>query len=1101
MSKKFLLKATESCTDYLNRLRIKLLLLFSLFLIAGSVFAQTVQVNGKVEEENGIGIPGATVMEKGTEHGTITDFDGNFSIEVNENATLVFSFIGKVSQEINVKGKREINVILKDDVVSMQELVVVGYGTQKKVNLTGSVSTVTNETFENKGSLSTPLQALQGAVGGLTVTRTSGAPGREDYQMNIRGAVSANGSGVLVLIDGMEGNINDINPDDIDNMSILKDASASIYGARAAGGVILITTKRGSKNKTTVSYKGSIDFKKPGLQMKYMGMQHYMEAYEESKINDGLIPGGDVNIYPREVIDAYKTLNPDYMNGFIPSDYLGDINDYTFFDTDWNNVLYGTGVTKSHALSISGGNEMSTYLLSVGYYNEDGMLQWGTDVSKRYNIRLNYDFKIKDWMRLETSTSYDRRELVRPTRQFNINLAQSGLPTSTMTTDPETGEQLEPLPYAWGGQLTPNWIAKLGGEHHDENGGFKTNFKLTLDLTKDLSLVGTAAVNPWSRDRKEWENKIDWNFYDRTYNQTQPTTDKLRRFAETTLYQNYSAYFQFDKTLNEAHNFALMGGSSYESKELKNFTVQVYDLLTTAIYNLETGGDTYDPAINEDSWKWALASYFGRFNYNYKERYLLEALLRADGSSRFTSENRWRTFYSLQGAWRISEENFMQDVNVIDNLKLRASWGTMGNQAGIGIYDFAGQLNINSPSGNINSNSGLFGPANGAYIGQTITQAIVVSLDRTWETIETKNIGLDFSLLGNKIFGTFDVFERNNIGMLVGLEYPDEYGATAPRTNDGDLQTRGWDFTLGYRNKINSFNYYVNGTISDNHNKLIYYAGTDTKDPGYNYAIEGYPLNSYFGYERVGLITNQEEFDNYKRYMGSGIVPTESAMQFGDMMFKDLNNDGVIDANDIKFLGTNDPRYSFSAQLGADFKGFDFMANFQGVGKRTILRETHQRAPFYAWYLGQNDAFYGKYYSNIYSQYGDLVYEDTPGVAENYIGQPIFPQDKYDRTTGDLMPRLTTTDVNKYNYAYADWLVMNGAYVRLKNIVVGYTIPKKLISKVGLSKVRVYFAGTDLWELTYITDGWDPESPRNPNNGDQRYPFARTYSFGIDVNL
>lgn len=1077
--------------------------LLALILLTTQWMAAQVAVKGKVTDSKSELIIGASVLVKGTSNGTVTNVSGEFSMNVSTgNETLVISYIGYKSQEVALAGRRMVTIQLAEDTEVLDEVVVVGFGTQKKVNLTGSVSTVTTESFENRGSLSTPLAALQGAVGGVNITRTSGAPGRENYAMNIRGAVSANGGGVLVLIDNVEGNINDINPDDIESMSILKDAAASIYGARAAGGVILITTKRGNKGKLNVSYKGSFDIKNPGLQMKYMNMQQYMEAYEEAKINDGLAPGSNVNIYPREVIDAYKTMNPDYMNSYIPSDFLGDINEYTFFDTNWDEVLYGTGYSQSHALSVSGGSDKTNYLLSMGYYQEDGMLQWGTDVSKRYNMRMNYDFQLTDRIRLETSTAYDRRELVRPTRQFNINVAQAGLATSTLTVDPLTGKKLEPLPYAWGGQLTPNWMAKLGGEHHDENGGFKTNLKLLIDLTKDLKLIGTAGFNPWSRDRTEWENKIQWYNYDRSINQTLPTNDKLRRFAETTLYQNYSAYIDYNKEFNEKHDISFMAGGSYESKELKNFSVQVYDLLTTAIYNIRTGGSSYAPALSEDSWKWALASFYGRFNYAYKNKYLVEMLMRADGSSRFIEGKRWKNFYGVQGGWRITEEDFMKDSKLLQNLKLRASWGTMGNQSGIGIYDFAGLLAINSPAGNFNPNSGYFGPDGTGYIGQTITQTNVVSYNRTWEMVESKNIGLDFAIFNGHLTGTVDLFERNNIGMLVGLEYPIEFGAVAPKTNDGNLTARGWEVTLGYKNKLSAFNYFVNATLSDTQNELVYYAGTNVKNPGYNFAVEGYPLNSYFGYERVGLITSQEDFDNYRKYMGKGIVPTETALKMGDMMFKDLDDNGIIDAKDIRFLGTDDYRYSFSVQLGGDYKGFDFMANFQGVGQRDILRTTHQRAPFIAWYLGQNQAYYHKYYSNLSSRYGDLKYEDTPGVADSYIGKAIFAEEKYNRTSADLMPRLSTDQgINEYNYGYSNWLLLNGAYVRMKNLVVGYSLPKTVVSKVGLSKVRVYFAGTDLWELSFINDGFDPESPRNPDNGDQRYPFSRSMSVGVDINF
>lgn len=1077
--------------NFTQNLKMKLSLMIITLSFAFIANAQ-VTLRGTVVEKGGEPAIGASVQVKGTTNGTITDFNGNFSLSlVTGKEILIVSYIGFKTIEMPVAGKTNLKVIIEEDTEQLQEVVVVGYGTQKKVNLTGAVSTVSAEAFETKGSLSTPLQALQGSVPGVTVTRSSGAPGAEGYGMQVRGATSVNGGGAMVLIDGMEGNINDINPNDIESISVLKDMSASIYGARAAGGVVLITTKRGSKGKMNVSYKGSMDIKKPGLQMQLMGMQHYMEAFQEAKINDGASPYDNLNIYPQEVINAYKTLNPDYINSYIPSDYLGDINEYTFFDTNWNDVLYGKGISQSHTLTLSGSTEKTNYMMSVGFYDEDGMLQWGNDKTQRYNVRLNYDFKIADWLKLETSTSFDRRNIEMPSRGFNINLAQPGFPTST----------IDGKAYAWGGQQTPNWIAELGGENISYSNTFRTNFKLITDITKNLSWINTAALSPKDNGYTSWENKIAWYFYDGSFNQNNPTSDKIKKFTNTSLYQNYSSYLQFNKKYMNAHDVSLMAGTSYETSEYENFDVQVSDLITTSIHSLETATGSVAPSIHDAAEKWALASYFGRLNYNYKDKYLVEANVRSDGSSRFVADKRWKTFYGGSLGWRITEEAFMKGNGIFDNLKLRGSWGTLGNQAGIGTYDYIGMLNINSASGNVNSAYGLFGSATAAYVGQTITQKNVVSESRTWETVEVANLGLDFTILGNKLNGSIEVFQKANKNMLVPLLYSQEYGATAPYTNDGELITRGWELSLSYRDKIGSFNYFINGTLSDNFNNVIKFAGSVVSIPGYNKFVDTYPLNAFFGYERVGLITTAEELAEYSgKYADNGIVP--KTLRLGDMMYKDLNEDGVINVNDIKFLGTDDPRYSFAFQLGGDFHGIDFMANFQGVGQRSIYRETHQRYPFRAWYIGQNDALYGKYYSDLYSKYGDLVYAEDPGVAASYVGQTMFPQSKYDRTSSDLMPRLTTdAGINDYNYAPADWLIEDGAYLRLKNIVIGYSLPKTIISPLGLEKVRFYISGTDLWEMSFITDGWDPETSRNPDNGTQRYPFARTVSFGLDVNF
>lgn len=1066
------------------------------FLTYTKLNAQQRVISGTVADgTNKEPLPGVNVSVKGTTKGTVTGMDGEFLIEnISEDDVLIISFIGYVSEHIPVKNRTDFNIELVSDIQSLTEIVVVGYGQKKKVNLTGAIGVVDKENFQNKGSINNPLQALQGTVGGITVTRKSGEPGRQGYDFDIRGITSINGTDPLVIIDGIPGNMDNMNPDDIESISFLKDASAAIYGARAAGGVVLITTKRGKSEKISVNYRASLDIMKPGLQMKYMGMQHYMEAYEESWVNDGVDPTGDLNIYPREVVNAYKTLDPDYMNSYFNSSYLPDIADYTFFDTDWNDVMYGLGYSQSHSLSLSGGSEKSHYMLSLGYLSDDGMLKWGNDGTKRYNVRLNYDFQVTDKIKLEASTAYENRSFVYPTQNYNPNLAQPGFPTSNINGDA----------YAWGGQFTPNWRAELGGDHEESINSFLLNLKLSIDLLKDLKLIGSASMNPSNKDRREWRNKIDWYTYEGEMNRTNPTTDEMYRRTDNYLYQSYTTYLEYSKTLNEAHKFSVMAGTSYETSFNKGFNVKVYNLINSGIHNLSMGSTETFPQIEERRSQWALGSAFGRVNYSFNDKYLLEGNFRYDGSSKFIANKRWRPFYGGSAGWNISREDFMQNLAFLSQLKLRASYGTLGNQNGIDNYDYIALVKINSPSGTINDKSGLFGPSDSPYVGQTITQDNVVSTERTWETIIMKNLGVDFAVLNNRLSGSFDVYQKKNSNMLIPVVYPAMFGAKAPATNSGTLVTNGWEFVLGWKNRNDKFGYYINASISDSKNELVQMEGANSPIPGYNMPeaankwnvqpVEGYPLNSYFGYVRDGLISSPEELKEYMQ-MSGGILPTN--LRVGDVKFKDLDGDGTITAKDIQYLGNNNVRYSYSFTLGGDYKGFDFMVYLQGVGKRDIYRETNQRAPFYAWWQGQNDALYGTYYSDLNERYGDLTYDSGP-----LAGQQVFTADKYNRKGEDLLPKLTQAEaLIDYNYYPADWLLENGAYLRLKNVVIGYTVPSAITSKVSISKLRVYFSGTDLFEFQKIKDGWDPEAVRNPNENSERYPFARMYSFGLDLTF
>ncbi len=523
------------------------LFMFLLLLSFSQIVSAQTKVSGKVVDEKGEAIIGASIVVKGTTAGSITNVDGDFVLNVSSvKDILVVSYVGYKSQEVGLSGRTSIRIQLKEDSELLSEVVVVGYGSQKKVNLTGAVATVGAETFGSKGTTNTPLANLQGALAGVTVTRSSSSPTRSDWKFEIRGKSSMNDAEPLVIVDGVPGGIDNINPDDIESISILKDASAAIYGARAAGGVVLVTTKRGTaQKKTKVTYKGNVTARTPGLAMDYMNMREYMTTFEEAYINDGKAFDADLNIYPRWVVNAYKVQNvvsdptsPLYTGAFAGMNTWaayssGDIHDYGFYDVDWNDELWGTAYSQSHSLQLSGGSDSNTYNLSLGYVNDNSVLQWGDDNLKRYNIRLNNDFKISKRLKLASNISYDRSTKLYPQRKPNeIGGQPAGSPIAT-----ENG-----LPYAWGGQMGNQWFSKLGGDVNEYSNNFMTNFNLTANIAKDLDLVASATMRTNNYNNKWWESKVQWYYLDETKNLVSPSTDKVGVKSAYSVYQNYSAY-------------------------------------------------------------------------------------------------------------------------------------------------------------------------------------------------------------------------------------------------------------------------------------------------------------------------------------------------------------------------------------------------------------------------------------------------------------------------------------------------------------------------------------------------------------------------------
>lgn len=1025
-------------------------------------------VKGRVLDAAGEPVIGASVMVKGTSNGTITDVDGNFILN-NVTGPIVISFIGYKTQEINASDGKPVKVVLKEDAELLDEVVVVGYGTQKKATLTGSVTVVNDKMLENKGTMSSPVQALQGQVPGVIITRSSSAPGDESWGMSLRGAVSANKTEPLVIIDGIEyESVNELrllNPSDIESMNFLKDASASIYGAKAAGGVVLVTTKKAKDNQVQVDYSGSVTAKFVGLSPHLMSLDEWASSVIDARTNDGY---GDDDTWMRyaKLALAYKNqyINLDHTANPFGSGGFTDVADFVFFDTDWQDIMWGTAASTQHELAISGGTDKSKYRLSLGYMFDDSNLKWGNNNNNRYNLRLTNTFRLSDRASIESVIAYNRQDQVAPSQlgsALTTNSQQPGFPSATANGKP----------YAWGTWGSPNWYCELGGDNKLKVSAINISETFNYEFYKDLSLHLTGGYNTSTAIRDTQNKSIEWYNYagDRIV-RTDPVESKssYTKSNSRTDFYSLSGHLDWGHLFADVHDVKVMVGMQYNLKEYEYTYLRTLGILPSLEIPNSSNDLIYltsdDKKTTSSKWQEAVLSYFGRVNYNYKSRYMAEAQFRYDGSSKFQPENRWVAYGGVSLGWRISEEAFMKNLKFVDELKLRASYGSVGNQSGIDRYDGA-QLYAFKPTQGV-----LIGNGKVSYVD---TNGKLPSFDRTWERIHNYNAGLDFGLFRNRLSGTVDLFWKFNNNMLIDVIYPGILGDAAPKGNHGALKAHGWEGALNWSDKIGKVTYHVGGTFTYTTNTLQDNGGSGAIESGVKSNREGYALNSVFGLRYCGKIQTEEQLKKYEgRYADNNTIGISKGMlRLGDNMFEDVNKDGKLDYNDYVYLGTDDPKMQFSFNLGVEWNGFDLAAVFQGAGKRTIWRDKSTwRIPMRA------------------------VYQNT---SNQHIGNTWSPEN-----TAAYYPSLTNKgDINNYNYQCSSWSVEDGSYLRLKNVTLGYTLPASLLAKTKvLSKARVYVAGTDLWEHSNINDGWDPEASREVDNA-KRYPFLRTVTFGLNLTF
>ncbi|MDT0684747.1 SusC/RagA family TonB-linked outer membrane protein [Autumnicola psychrophila] len=1024
---------------------------------------QEIEITGTViSEADGMPLPGVNVMVKGTTVGTVTDFDGNYSITVpSSESALVFSFLGFKTIEETVGNRRSIDVNMFTDENALNEVVVVGYGAKKRESLTGAIEQVDSEAFQDR-AVTNPALALQGQTPGLTVTRSSPRPGNEDVALQIRGATSVNGGEPLVVIDGVPviglREFYNMNPDDIESVSVLKDGAASIYGSRAANGVILVTTKDG-KGKMTVEYKGNFRLNTIGIRPPAPSMEEYATLWLDAVAEDGT--GDYWGWANRENLERLQQgVEGIYRTPFWGDIFIGDANRF--------DELYGNSYSHQQNLSISGSTEKTNYRLSASFADNKGALKTAYDGQKEYNVRFNYDFDVSDRFSLQTGVNYQRSVRSEPS---------SGLGVNAVSFDPPFFPALNPY-----GQWYANFgIAGNRNSTAATTDGGRRDF--TEDLTRifvngefdifdKLSLRGTASFNKrLGRDDLYYLTVQPYTWAGEISPERINSTPlyAVRTYDRT--YQNYGAFLEYaEDTFFENHTISALIGVTADLQDDKNLYAErtgledlgVYDLNVAPEDNMRNGGGQSH---------WGLYSYLARFNYDFQEKYLIELIGRRDGSSRFAPGYKWSNFGSISAGWIITKEKFMSNLEAISFAKLRGSYGEMGNQEGIGLYDYVSGISRGSMP---------FGLS--PQLQSTSQVSGLTSDTRTWERVKMSNIAIDLRFLENRLSATFEYFEKENDGMLVPVVYPDLLGGTAPRSNSGVLETQGWEAIVGWNDKLgDDFSYNISANMSNNTNELVQMEGQTAIQAGLVETVEGYPLNSYFLYETDGFLENQEAVNTYYDRLASetqGEIPVESdatqALRPGDTRRIDLDGNGYIDdiggegeSGDVKFMGDAAPHYTFGINLGANWKGFDFNAMFQGVLDQNVLRTGYLAYPFYTLYTNQNVSYLGETWT------------------EN-------------NTTSEY-PRLTTnTNRARWNWGNNDFMLQNNRYIRLKNIVLGYTIPSNYTKVVGMEKVRFYFSGNDLFEITSIKDGYDPETGESTN---AIYPFTRTWALGVNITF
>lgn len=1052
--------------------------LFAFLMLVSSIcmYAQHQRVTGKVtDRQRNEAIIGASVLVKGSSQGAITDLDGNFSLkDVPSDGVLQISYIGYKSVEVALKPSQTFyEIALDEDNQLLDEVVVVGFGTQRRANLTEAVATVDTKALESR-PVTNLGQSLQGTVPGLNLS-VGGYGGQlgQTMDVNIRGTgtiSTGSTASTLVLIDGIEGNMNNLNPDDIESISVLKDAAASsIYGSRAAFGVILITTKKGKVGKASVSYAGNARYYGPMSLPDLLDSWRFANYFNEGSANSGGNP-----IFDEDTMNRIQQ----YIRGEITTSTIPNTNGNWQFhqlandNVDWYDKQYKWSWAHEHNLNINGGSEKMQYYISANYLGQDGNLRFGDDSYERINTNAKINAQPFKWLDVEVNMKYVHTNLDNPLYTDLGGLLYHDIVRMWPTM---------PFKDPNGHYMRNGKLAQLtnGSRSVTANDNMYLQGQLVFHPLKGWNIYANAGLRTINEFRKQNLNRVyEYNVANEPLllaygsNYTEGQTGAMQRWVRanhltTSLYTDYS----FD--INQDHMFKVMVGMNTEKYNNRVVSVQRMDLISENVP--EIGAATGDDVINDASaYSWATAGFFGRINYDYKDRYFIAGNIRYDGSSRFLRKDRWGTFGSFSLGWNVAREEFFPlDEQLMSQLKPRLSWGTLGNQNTTSYYPM---YLLQSVATNYGSwlMDGVFPTV--ASVPGTIASSL------TWETVKSLNVGFDLAMFNNRLTANFDYFIRKTQNMVgPASEIAHIYGTSMPSTNNTDLQTKGWELALNWRDQVGKVNYHIGFNLSDARTYIDRYPNESKSLSTY---YEGQELNDIWGYETHGIAKSQAEMDawleNNRPSWGSGWTE-------GDIMYVDQNGDGIIntgantlsDPGDRVKLGNSTPRFRFGLNLGLEWKDIDFSMFWQGVAKRDLWLD----GPVF-WGLNG-----GLWQSTGLEEHLDYYRpENTTSVfgpnTDAYFPRPYMDSDKNQQCQSRYM--------------------QSGAYMRLKNIQLGYTLPKHVLNKIGMEYLRLYISAENIWTICSLPNGFDPEtaySNYTGNSSGKTYPLQATISVGVNVTF
>lgn len=993
----------------ISRLRMMVCLIG--MLLPMCMFAQQITVQGVVKDQTGETVIGASVMEKGTTNGTITGIDGDFSLNMSPNGTLVVSFVGYKTQEVQVKGQKQLQVVLSEDAEMLDEVVVIGYGTMKKSDLTGAVSSIGNKDIKDS-PVSNLGQAIQGKISGVQIV-DAGKPG-DNVSIKIRGLGSINNCDPLVVIDGVPTDLglSSLNILDVERLDVLKDASTTaIYGSRGANGVVMITTKRGTEGKGKLAVSANYSFQNATNVPSLLNAAQYAELSNDMMVNSGRNP------------------NPEWAN---PSE-LGA-------GTDWMDELLRTGVMQNYTVSYSGGNEKSHYYVSGGFLDQSGIVK--SVNYRRFTFQSNSDAQVLKWLKFSNNITFSAD--TKKSGSYNIGDALKALPIYPVKNEDGSWSRPDGNSEWYGSTRNPIGPTELNKSQTDGY-NFLTNLTAELTFTKWLKFKSTFGY-----DAKFWF--ID-NFTPK-YNWKPTPTEETSRYKSdnksfTYLWDNY---FLFDHTFAEKHRVGLMAGMSAQWNTNDYLNAQKNVFMFDNVHEMDNGEEMY--AIGGNETEWALLSYMARVNYSYEDRYLLTATIRRDGSSRFGKKHRWGTFPSVSVAWRASQEKWFPKNDYINDLKVRAGYGVTGSQASVGNYSYLASYNTSVYPFGISSGNQT------ALVSSTLANPYI-----HWEEVAQTNIGFDASLFNSRVMFSFDAYLKETRDMLVKASIPITSGfedTTTTYTNAGKVRNQGIEMSLHTINLTGELGWETNLTATYNKNKIkdlnsdVPYYINQINNSYVTMLAKDYPINVFYGYVTDGIFQNQSEVNTHAVQPGA---------EPGDIRFRDLNNDGVINDSDRTVIGNPNPSWLFSMNNSLSYKGFELSVFLQGIAGNKIYNA-----------------------NNIDNTGMAAAYNQTTDVLKRWQGEG----------TSNSMPRAVFGDPNQ-NTRVSDRFVENGSYLRLKNITLSYTFPKQWLQKAQIENARLSLSCENVATITGYS-GFDPEV--GINGIDQnRYPISRTFSLGLNFNF